>query len=159
MVNGEKETWIALYPKNNKPSVIIAISNRGRLMRKSGKIEVMAYRQRITVKNIRMRAYRYLAEKFIRKTEEDKLKNRWHIDHITHTPRDMYINDIRNMRWCTKLENDRFEERCKNLSDKAKGFVALSIEEHYGKPISEIRHQYEYDRWFYHHHNGKFPWE
>lgn len=55
-------------------------------------------------------------------------------------------------------ENDRFEERCKNLSDKAKGFVALSIEKHYGKPISEIRHQYECDRWFYHH-KGKFPWE
>ena len=73
-------------------------------------------------------------------------------------PSDMHINDIRNMRWCTKAENDMFEEKRINVSNARKGYIAKAIESHYGKPISEIRKTYEYDRW-YRHHKGKFPWE
>lgn len=38
----------------------------------------------------------------------------------------MNINDVRNLRWCTQMENNSFEEHCHNLS-KAKT----------GKPRSE----------------------
>lgn len=161
MINNEKETWIniPLNKKHIRPNAVIAISNRGRMMLKNGNIEIMPYRQRISVNGIRVRAYRYLADKFIPKTENDIMHNRTVIDHITHKPEGMYINDIRNMRWCTKYENDTFLEKCINVSNFRKGSVAKAIEEHYGKDLNSIRKQYEYDRWYYYHKGHKFPWE
>lgn len=161
MINNEKETWIKipLAKTHIRPDSIIAISNRGRMMLKNGKIEIMPYRQRISVDGIRIRAYRYLASVFIPRSEDDILHNRNCIDHITHKPNNMFINDIRNMRWCTTYENNTFEEKRKNNSIAGKSKVALAIEAHYGKDINEIRKQYDYDRWYYYHKGHKFPWE
>lgn len=161
MINNEKESWIKipLLKKHIRPDSIIAISNRGRMMLKNGKIEIMPYRQRISVDGIRVRAYRYLASVFIPRSEEDILHNRNCIDYITHKPNNMFINDIRNMRWCTTYENNTFEEKRKNNSITRKSKVALTIEAHYGKDINEIRKQYDYGRWYYYHHGHKFPWE
>lgn len=68
-------------------------------------------------KNTRVRVSRLIAYYFIPKTEEDIRLGRDVIDHITHTPDGMNINDVRNLRWCTKHENDTFpeahEHKCK----------------------------------------------
>ena len=110
MINGQKEIWISTGATNFNS--IIAISNCGRLMRMNGKIEVIKYRQNITYYGEICRAYRILAEYFIRKTEDDKMLRRTEVDHKTHDPKNMNINDVRNLRWCTHKENNNFAE-CK----------------------------------------------
>ena len=69
MINGKLETWITTNSSSKHPLAIIAISNRGRLMRKNGMIEVIEYRQ--AVGKPKKRVYRLLAEYFIPKTAED----------------------------------------------------------------------------------------
>lgn len=65
-------------------------------------------------KTNRVKVYRLIAETFIKKTEEDIKLGRNMIDHITHKPDGMNINDVRNLRWCTKQENDTFPEAHEN---------------------------------------------
>lgn len=158
MINGQKEIWISTNPQRKDAMNAIAISNCGRLMRGDGTIEFTKLRQQVTFYGERRRIHRILADFFIPKTEEDIIRQRDVIDHITHNPTNMNVNDIRNLRWCTKLENDRFPERRKQLSNVMKGYVAKSIEEHYGKPISDIRRIYENERSYYQRHK-KFRWE
>ena len=61
-----------------------------------------------------VKVYRLMAETFIEKTEEDIRLGRNVVDHITHNTVDMNINDVRNLRWCTKVENDNFPEAHEN---------------------------------------------
>ncbi len=121
MINGQKEIWISTGNNANYCSAIIAASNCGRIMRKNGKIEIASYRQIVFVgeKRLQMYVYRFLANNFITKTEDDILKQRNEIDHISHTPDCMHINDVRNLRWCTRKENCNFKEAKLNYS-KAK---------------------------------------
>lgn len=123
MINGQKEIWISTGNNANSRRNIIAVSNCGRIMRKNGKIEIASFRQKVSVgeKRSRMLLYRFLANNFIAKTEEDILKQRNVIDHITHTPDCMYINDVRNLRWCTQRENCNFEEAKAKISAAQKG--------------------------------------
>lgn len=123
MINGQKEIWISTSNKSKRCSAIIAVSNCGRIMRKNGKIEIASYRQVVFVgeKRLQMLVYHFLANNFIMKTEDDILKLRTVIDHITHTPADMYINDVRNLRWCTHQENCNFQEAKLNQSKAQKG--------------------------------------
>ena len=123
MINGQREIWISTENKSERCSAIIAVSNCGRIMRKDGKIEIASCRQQVYVgeKRLQMLVYRFLATTFITKTEEDILKQRNFIDHITHTPTDMYINDVRNLRWCTNRENCNFPEAKLNQSKVNKG--------------------------------------
>lgn len=118
MINGQKEIWISTGNKSNNSSTIIAVSNCGRIMRKNGKIEIASCRLFLYVgeKRSRILVYRFLAKNFIAKTEDDILKQRDVIDHITHEPTNMYINDVRNLRWCTQKENCNFEETKAKLS-------------------------------------------
>ena len=121
MINGQKEIWISTGNKSKHCSAVIAASNCGRIMRKNGKIDIASYRQQVYVgeKRLQMLVYRFLATNFIVKTEDDILKHRTFIDHITNTPDNMYINDVRNLRWCTQKENCNFKEAILNKS-KAK---------------------------------------
>lgn len=136
------EIWIDI-PINNKNRchrAIIAISNLGNMKRRNGVIEPIPLRQSIG-KPMKL-LYRILAEYFLPKTEEDIALGRNCIDHITHNPVDMNVNDVRNLRWCTKGENSRFKEsrnnhsaaqtgklkgrklskeRCKQISESMKG--------------------------------------
>jgi hypothetical protein len=134
MINGQREIWISTGNKSNYSPTIIAVSNCGRIMRKNGKIEIASYGQQVFVgeKRLQMYVYRFLANNFITKTEEDILRQRACIDHITHEPTSMYINDIRNLRWCTHKENMNFEEAKLNKSKAKIG------EKHpmYGKKLS-----------------------
>lgn len=36
------------------------------------------------------------------------------VDHITHYPEGININDVRNLRWCNHAENNTFEEALRN---------------------------------------------
>ena len=63
-----------------------------------------------------MLMHRFLAHNFIAKTEDDILKQRNFIDHISHAPDSMYVNDVRNLRWCTNRENCNFQEAKLNYS-------------------------------------------
>jgi hypothetical protein len=123
MINEQKEIWISTGNKANYRITIIAVSNCGRIMRKNGKIEIASRRQCVYVgeKRSQMLLHRFLANNFIVKTEEDILKQRTVIDHITHTPDNLYINDVRNLRWCTQRENCNFEEAKFNQSKVKKG--------------------------------------
>ena len=155
MINGKLETWITTNSSSKHPLAIIAISNRGRLMRKNGMIEVIEYRQ--AVGKPKKRVYRLLAEYFIPKTAEDIILGRDCIDHITHNPSDMYINDVRNMRWCTKAENTRFEEAIHN--HKAVSEFGQKIKEHYGIQYSDNPKLYSKERRYWNKHDHKFSWE
>ena len=118
MINGQKEIWISTGNKSKHCSAVIAVSNCGRIMRRNGKIDIASKGQQIFVgeKRLQMLVYRFLANNFIVKTEEDILRQRTVIDHITHTPTNMHINDVRNLRWCTQKENCNFKEAKLNYS-------------------------------------------
>ena len=123
MINGQREDWIATGNKSKHCSAVIAVSNCGRIMRRNGKIDIASYRTIVFVseKRLQMRIYHFLANNFIVKTEDDILKHRTFIDHITNTPDNMYINDVRNLRWCTHKENCNFQEAKLNQSKAKKG--------------------------------------
>lgn len=112
------EIWIEIErPINNyKPLTIIAISNRGNMKRRNGIIEPIPLRQCIKILGKYYICSRLLADKFIPKTEEDISLGRDCVDHITHNPIDMNVNDIRNLRWCTIKENANFEEAKLHIS-------------------------------------------
>lgn len=114
-----EEIWINIPIKdmNRSNIAIIAISNLGNMKRRNGIIEPISLRQTIG----RIFAYRILLEHFKPKTDEDIALGRNQVDHITHNPSDMNVNDIRNLRWCTAKENHNFEEFRKNASHCFKG--------------------------------------
>ena len=118
MINGQREIWISTGNKSNYRPTIIAVSNCGRIMRRNGKIDIASCGQIVFVgeKRLRTLMYRFLATNFIVKTEDDILKQRTFIDHITHAPTNMHINDVRNLRWCTLKENNNFPEAILNKS-------------------------------------------
>lgn len=107
------EIWIKLINKRLLKNTIIEISNTGLMKRYDGTIEVMPLRQAIHTRP-KIYASRVLAEHFIPKTEEDIALGRNQVDHITHNPVGMNVNDIRNLRWCTRDENSGFAEARNN---------------------------------------------
>ena len=112
MINGQKEIWKKVVRKNKRKRYnnIIAVSNCGRVMYANGEIKFSNYEQRILVNDKSIHLYNIFAELFIDKTEDDIMYGRNIVDHITHEPVNMNINDIRNLRWCTRKENCNFDE-------------------------------------------------
>lgn len=104
------EIWIETNNRNNYNKTIVAISNTGCVKQKNGEIRPSRYREMVTFNGKQIRIYRFIAEHFILKTPEDIELGRNQIDHITHNPPGMNINDVRNLRWCTQKENMGFEE-------------------------------------------------
>lgn len=102
--------WIELDNNSMRGDTIIAISNEGLLRLKNGNIRVAGYRDCVRINGHKTRIYRVIAQYFLPKTEEYIKLGRDCIDHITHTPVEMNINDVRNLRWCTYKENNNFEE-------------------------------------------------
>ena len=158
------EVWFEFRTNEQYQSnVVIAVSNYGRYKRANGEIDYTTYRQSITLNNKQVRLYRIIAEHFIPKTQEDIELGRNEIDHKTHEPDGININDVRNLRWCTHNENMNFEERCVKLSLprtwKPRKEFGHKFFEHYGKTGKEIPDIYKKEKSYYHNHNKRFSWE
>lgn len=123
-INGQKEIWIRTECSTSRSVDVKAFSNCGRILRGDGKIEVAKELSKVKFNNKSMLIHRAIALAFIPKTEDDILKQRDTIDHITHNPKDFYVNDVRNLRWCTIAENNGFEEIRQKLSLARKGRVS-----------------------------------
>jgi len=99
-------------------NIIVAISNTGKSKRLNGEITVISLRDRVTIDRDTLRSSRIIAENFlitVRRPDQTC------IDHITHNPTDYNVNDVRNLRWCTKAENNAFEEARLNKSSSLTG--------------------------------------
>lgn len=157
-----QELWIETGNKANRCDTIIKISNRGRIWRKNGIIEESTYKQQIAMNGKLMYIYRFIAENFIPKTDEDIELGRDCIDHITHYPIGMNINNIRNLRWCTRKENNSFDEARKNMIkshiNNSKSEFGRKYFKHYGYSNSENPKQYQIEYRYYSYH-GKCRWE
>lgn len=112
--------WLEIKHKGNnlKPNTIVAISDDGYMMLHNGEIKVIPYRQHIRTTNGKIRAYKLIADNFLITVHRP---DQTMIDHMTHKPSNMNINDVRNLRYCTNAENLGFPESRENLSKAKKG--------------------------------------
>ena len=158
-----KEIWIETG-NNKRCDSIVAISNTGLLRTKDGAIRESKYRELIRLNGKLCRVYAFIAEHFIPKTQEDLDLGRDEIDHKTHSPEGMNINDVRNLRWCTHEENMRFEEVRKHISESCTGLRYTKNEfgrkfyEHYGFFSTDNKTLYQRERRYYKR-NKRFSWE
>mgnify|MGYP003546968911 FL=1 len=110
-----KEEWIEIQHEKYKPNSIVAVSNTGKVKHYDGTITETSLRMStIRYEGKLIRIHRLIAMLFIPKTEEDIKLGRNTVDHITHNPIDMNVNDVRNLRWCTIKENNNFDEAVSN---------------------------------------------
>lgn len=163
-----KELWKETGNTIVKDNVIVAVSNMGRIKRRDGTIEFSSYRQDFYVNKEKTRIYRFIAEHFIPKTQEDIALGRNEIDHITHEPVGMNINDVRNLRWCTHKENMGFEEVRTKLSKSNIGTekecsphsdFGRKYREHFCIRWKDNPKQYQDEINYYKRHNNKCSWE
>ena len=114
------EIWISVREKapNN---AVLAVSNRGNLKYGDGSVRPAKLYAKIMVDRKFLQISHLIAEHFVRKTEEDMRLGRNLVDHITHTPDGMNINDFRNIRWCTHKENSNFCEAKTNMRKGMRG--------------------------------------
>lgn len=158
------EEWIETNNKGRSGDTVIKVSNMGRICRKNGNIEESTYKQRFRINGIVTLIHKFIADYFIPKTYEDIELKRDCIDHISHYPIGMNVNDTRNLRWCTHKENSNFDEARKNNSKshlnkpKSKSEFGKKYYDHYGYSraanINQYMREYRYYR-----HNGKYSWE
>ena len=127
------EIWIETG-NNKQYNSIVAISNTGLLKTKTGEIRESKYNDVLRIKGKLYKVHQIIANNFIPKTEEDLLLGRNVVDHKTHNPIGMNINDVRNLRWCTIKENNNFDEARKHLSE---GHTGIGI------PRSEFGWKYK----------------
>lgn len=114
-----KEEWINIQHKKYKPNSIVAVSNTGKVKHYDGTITETTLRMStIRYEGKLFRIHRLIAMLFIPKTEEDIKLGRNTVDHITHNPIGMNVNDVRNLRWCTIKENNGFDEAIRNKNGK-----------------------------------------
>lgn len=137
MINGQNEIWKKVERKirRKRHNNIIAVSNCGRVMYANGEIKFSNYEQQILVNGKFIHIYRVFAELFVDKSEDDIMYGRNIVDHITHEPVNMNINDIRNLRWCTRKENHNFDEVKNKMKLKHKHLS--SVRTSFGKKFTE----------------------
>lgn len=163
-----EEKWEDTNNISNRGDTIIKVSNMGRIRRKNGTIEDSTLRQELRIDGKLMRIHRFIANKFIPKTDEDVALGRNYIDHIKHNPIGINVNDVRNLRWCTQKENCNFDEARENRSKAKMGnknhLCKVTSEfgrkylEHYGYSFSENPKQYHIEKAYYQYHH-KCRWE
>lgn len=106
------EEWIYIERNRVKPNTVVAVSNTGLLKRANGEISLSELRHsHIWIDGRQVRVHRIIAERFligVRRPEQT------FVDHITHDPVGMNVNDVRNLRWCTIKENNNFDEAHQN---------------------------------------------
>lgn len=159
-----KEIWIETGNVSNYNKTIVAVSNKGRILTKEGEVRDSKYREQVTINGEQIRIYVFIANNFIPKTEEDIKLGRNVIDHKTHEPDRMNINDVRNLRWCTNKENSNFDEARKHFSEGHTGLRYPRTEfgrkfyEHYGFFSSDNKKLFIKEQEYYKQHN-KCSWE
>lgn len=170
LINGQFELWI--LTGNSANNAIIKVSNCGRIRRFNGDVKPATLRHVLTNKGKNVLISRMICSYFKPKTTEDIELNRDEVDHISHKPVDMNVNDVRNLRWCTSKENSNFDERRRNLSKSLKGLVPVNkgkpgkitsvfgkkFNEHFGLTNYENPSLYSTERTFYDRH-GYCRWE
>ncbi len=110
------EEWLVLR-EDRCASHIVAISNRGNVRYGNGAVRPSKMYSRVRLDGVVYNVSHLAAEHFIGKTPEDIGLGRDIVDHITHTPDNMNVNDVRNLRWCTHKENSNFSEaKCNMIS-------------------------------------------
>lgn len=153
------EIWIDLT-RNKRvlpPCTVIAISSCGRIKRHNGVIEDSYHKQKIQFRGRQYQIHRLIALYFIK-----RVPGKHFVDHITHHPVGMNINNVCNLRWCTQIENLNFVE-CKNNMSLAKvkqrnSVFGMKYYAHFGYSNYVNPQQYEREKkWFYNH--GKCRWE
>ena len=107
------EQWLDLQRERNYKNCIVAISNTGKYRRANGTIGILDLRHIVRYCGYKEYCYRIIAEHFLITV---KRFDQIFIDHITHHPSEYNVNDVRNLRWCTKSENNSFEEARSNKS-------------------------------------------
>lgn len=128
------EEWIYISHGMVKPNSVVAISNTGLLKRANGEITPSELRRsHVRIDGKHVRVHRIIAEHFL---IGPKRPEQTFVDHITHNPVGMNVNDVRNLRWCTIMENNNFDEAksnqrraqrnrspewCKRISEAKKG--------------------------------------
>lgn len=106
------EEWIYIEHNQVRPNTVVAVSNTGNLKRANGEITPSELRHsHVRIDGRQVRVHRIIAEHFI---IGPKRPEQIFVDHITHDPVDMNVNDVRNLRWCTITENNNFEEASQN---------------------------------------------
>lgn len=115
-----EEQWFELRA-DAKRNEIASISNLGRVRYGDGEISVARMYGSIMLDRVRTQFSHIIASKWVPKTDEDIRLGRNFVDHITHTPHGFNINDFRNLRWCTHLENISFSEAKENHAKGVKG--------------------------------------
>lgn len=108
------EIWVSVREKASRKDVI-AVSNKGNIKYGDGSIRPAKIYARIMVDRKHKHVSHLIAEHFVGKTEDDIRLGRDIVDHITHNPVGMNVNDARNLRWCTHKENSNFPEAKRNM--------------------------------------------
>lgn len=111
----DQEKWIKLDRSMCRrcKDTIIELSDHGRYRRIDGSIGVLNLRHQIRLGDRTVLASHIIADNFLITV---KRPDQVDIDHITHTPNGINVQDIRNLRYCTHKENMNFEERKDKLS-------------------------------------------
>lgn len=156
------EIWIETG-NNKQYNSIVAISNTGLLKTKTGEIRESKCRQTVRINGKSVKIYQFIAQHFIPKTKEDLDLGRNIIDHKTHSPDNMNINDVRNLRWCTHKENSNFEEARNHMSKthvvlRPRSEFGRKFYEHYGFLSTYNWKLYKKEEYYYKQHN-KCSWE
>lgn len=106
-----EEIWINIRPQHSSNFAITDVSNLGRVRYSNGTVKVASMYGHISVNGVRKEISHIIAESFVNRDNE----NQTLVDHRSHNPVGMNINDFRNLRWCTHKENSNFEEAKTNM--------------------------------------------
>lgn len=112
------EKWIDLTKYKVFKKTIVAVSNTGKYRRSNGTEGILSIRQRVSYKGELERCSHIIADHFLITV---KRPDQTYVDHITHNPTEYYVNDIRNLRYCTHKENLNFDEARENNSKAHRG--------------------------------------
>lgn len=113
MNNEIDEQWLEVPRVQKQKKAIIAISNTGKYRRGDGSEGILGLRQKVLYEGKQVHCSHIIAEHFLITV---KRLDQIFIDHISHTPTEYNIDDVRNLRWCTKSENCNFEEAKEHYS-------------------------------------------
>lgn len=110
------DQWLESDKICKKGNTIVAISNTGKYRRRNGEVGILSLRKRSANRDsrgVRERYYVLIAKHFLITV---KRPDQTQIDHITHSPTEYEVNDVRNLRFCNQVENMNFDEAKSNRS-------------------------------------------